>query len=104
MTKKNFVSLTAVAPRRRFIGIALVYGLSLSVRFTSATGEQVEIPSQAMLSIMTRFDAPIVRDSVPMKPAQPIALQPGWPLALQSCHAACEHPASAALTPSCGAR
>ena len=86
MTKKNFVTLTAVAPRRRFIGIALVYGLSLSVRFTSTTGEQVEIPTQAMVSIMTRFDAPIVHDSVPLKLAQPIALQPGWPLGFQSCH------------------
>jgi hypothetical protein len=104
MTRKDFVSLIAVAPRRRFIGVALVYGLSLSVRFTSATGEQVEIPSQAMLSIMTRFDAPIVHDSGPVKPALPIALQPGWPLALQSCHTACERPASAALTPGCGAR
>jgi hypothetical protein len=103
MTMKNFVSLIAVAPRRRVIGTALVYGLSLSVRFTSATGEQVEIPSQAMVSIMTRFDAPIAHDSGPLKFAQPIALQPGWPLALQRCHA-CERPASAALTPGCGAR
>jgi len=29
---------------------ALMYGLSLSVRFTSAAGEQVEIPAQAIIA------------------------------------------------------
>ncbi|GLR84098.1 hypothetical protein [Bradyrhizobium iriomotense] len=90
MTMKNFVCLAAIAPRRRLIGTALVYGLSLSVRFISATGEQVEVPSQAIMSIMTKNDTPIVHDGGPLKPAQPLALQLGGPLALQSCHAACE--------------
>ena len=47
MTSKNFVSLLAIAPRRRLVATAIVYGLSLAVRFTSATGEQVEIPPQS---------------------------------------------------------
>jgi hypothetical protein len=103
MTWKNLVALLAIAPRRRVIATALVYGLSLSVRFTSATGEEVEIPSQAMTSIVTRFDAPAVYDGLPLKPPQPIALQLGWPLASRGCHAACGRPASTALTPSCAA-
>ena len=59
MTSNNFVSLLAIAPRRRLVATAIVYGLSLAVRFTSATGEEVEIPPQSMqrtdpvMSIMT---------------------------------------------------
>jgi hypothetical protein len=60
MTSKTFVSLLAIAPRRRLVTTAIVYGLSLAVRFTSATGEEVEIPAQSMqrtnpvTSIMTK--------------------------------------------------
>lgn len=43
----NFVSSLAIAPRRRFVAPAIVYGLSLAIRFTSATGEEVEIPAQS---------------------------------------------------------
>ena len=100
---KSRVVFPAIAPRRRIVAAALVYGLSLSVRFTAATGEEVQIPSQAMTSIMTRFDAPAVYDGLPLKPPQPIALQLGWPLASRGCHAACGRPASTALTPSCAA-
>jgi AraC-like DNA-binding protein len=46
MTSKTFVSLFAIAPRRRLVATAIVYGLSLAIRFTSATGEEVEIPPQ----------------------------------------------------------
>ena len=48
MIWKNFVSLVAIAPRRRVIATAIVYGLSLAIRFTSATGEEVEIPPQSL--------------------------------------------------------
>jgi hypothetical protein len=62
MIWKNFVTLSAIMPRRR-VATAIVYGLSLAVRFTSATGEQVEIPLQSVqrtdpaASIMARNDA-----------------------------------------------
>ncbi len=48
MTSKTFVSLSAIAPRRRLVAGTIVYGLSLAVRFASATGEDVEIPPQFM--------------------------------------------------------
>ncbi|MGY8663354.1 hypothetical protein Q3C01_13395 [Bradyrhizobium sp. UFLA05-109] len=48
MTSKTFASLIAIAPRRRLVATTIVYGLSLAVRFTSATGEEVEIPPQSL--------------------------------------------------------
>ena len=63
MTSKTFLSLLAIPPRRRLAVTAIVYGLSLAVRFTSATGEEVEIPAQSLqmtnptMSIMTNGGA-----------------------------------------------
>ena len=63
MTSKTFVTVLAIAPRRRLVATTIVYGLSLAIRFTSATGEEVEIPAQSMprpnpvMSIMTRDGA-----------------------------------------------
>jgi hypothetical protein len=48
MTSKTFVSLSAIVPRRRLVAGTIVYGLSLAVRFTSATSEEVAIPPQSM--------------------------------------------------------
>jgi hypothetical protein len=50
MAWKNFVSHLAIASRKRVVATALVYGLSLSVRFTSAAGEQTEIPPEAIVT------------------------------------------------------
>ncbi len=36
----------AIAPRRRLIATALMYGLTLTVRMTSAAGEEGSIPVQ----------------------------------------------------------
>ena len=47
---ENFVSRLAITSRRRVLATALVYGLSLAVRFTSATGEEMEIPAQSAQS------------------------------------------------------
>jgi hypothetical protein len=61
----NFVSSLAIAPPRRFVAAAIVYGLSLAIRFTSATGEEVEIPTQSLqginpvMSITTGHGAPL---------------------------------------------
>src|SRR5207248_10079853 len=35
----------AITSRRRVVASAVIYGLSLAVRFTSATGEEVEVPA-----------------------------------------------------------
>jgi hypothetical protein len=66
-----------------------VYGLSLSVRFTSAAGEEVEIPAHA---IMANDGAQIIHLALPSESAQPIALYRGWPVRARGCGAACESP------------
>ena len=47
MAWKNFVGPNAITSRRRVVASALMYGLSLTVRFTSPTGEEAENPAQA---------------------------------------------------------
>lgn len=101
MAWKHCVALPAMMPPRRAIVTALVYGLSLSVRFTSATGEEVEIPPSAVTSIVTQDGAVGFHDGWPLRTSEPIALQLGWPMASRGCHAACERPT--ALTPECSA-
>ena len=89
----------AIAPRRRAVATALMYGLSLTVRFTSPTGE--ETPAQAnpganpMASVM-------INNSSLAKPVLPIALR-GWPLGPRSCRAVCEGPALILSLPNCAA-
>jgi hypothetical protein len=48
---RNFVNSLAIAPRGRLVATAIVYGLSLAIRFTSATGEEVEISAQSLQGI-----------------------------------------------------
>jgi hypothetical protein len=109
MTWKNFVSLLAIAPRRRVLATAVMYGLSLTVRFTSATGEEIEIPAQAaqsnnpMTSIMLNDGAQISYKGWLLKSAQPANFHRGWPLVSGDCRAACESPMPMPLMPSCSA-
>jgi hypothetical protein len=100
MAWKHCIALLDIVPRRRMIATALVYGLSLSVRFTSATGEEVEIPTLATTSIVTT-DAAFLRDGWSFRPRDPIALQFGRSTAPRGCYPSCERPAI--LTPDCGA-
>jgi hypothetical protein len=87
----HFVNNIAIGPRKRVIATALVYGLSLAVRFTSATGEEVEIPPQSLqrtnpaISIMTNDDAPLpYADWGGPKAAEPIFFRRHWPLRASS--------------------
>jgi hypothetical protein len=88
----NFVSPFAIAQRRRAVATAVVYGLSLAVRFTSATGEETEIPPQAvqrsnpMTSIMINDGGQLFYKD------WPIAFQRGWSLGSRGCGAACVNP------------
>jgi hypothetical protein len=101
----NFVSSLAIAPRRKVVATALVYGLSLAVRFTSAAGEETEIPPQAVqganpvTSIMINDGAQLFKDW-PLKPAQPIAFHRGWSLGSRACRAARESPTAMPSCPS----
>jgi hypothetical protein len=84
MAWKNFVGPLAVTSRRRAVAAALVYGLSLTVRFTSAAGDETENPAQSaqrtnpMTSIMFKNGAQIFQKDV-----QPIVLHHRWPLSVQ---------------------
>jgi hypothetical protein len=91
MTWKKCVALLASATRRRAIATAVVYGVSLSVRFTSAAGEEVEIPPHA---ITANDGAQIIHLALPSESAQPIALYRGWLVGSRGCGAACESPMS----------
>jgi hypothetical protein len=51
MIWKSIVRARAIAPRRRMVATALVYGLSMAVRFTSAAGEETEVPPPAAQGI-----------------------------------------------------
>jgi hypothetical protein len=85
MIWKNFVNPLAITSRRRVVASAVIYGLSLAVRFTSATGEEVEIPAQSpqrahpMISIMTRNGAQFPFQDWGPKSTQPIVFRHGWP-------------------------
>jgi hypothetical protein len=80
----------AIAPRRRFIATALVYGLSLTVRFTSGAGEETDAQAQAaqsanpMTSVMINDSAPILYRDWPARPAFPIAFTASGRWALEA--------------------
>ncbi|WP_194471493.1 hypothetical protein [Bradyrhizobium sp. CCBAU 51753] len=50
MIWRSIVRSRAIGSHRRLVATAVVYGLSLAVRFTSAAGEETEIPPQVALS------------------------------------------------------
>ena len=106
MDWRNFGNSLAVTRRRRVVATALVYGLSLSVRFASTTGEETDATTQAaqgrdpMLSIMIKDAAPIIdRDWLPGM-ARPIAFRRGASPGSRGCRAACEIPMPP-FVPSC---
>jgi len=89
----------AIAPRRKAVSTALVYGLSLTVRFTSPTAE--EAPAQIAPGINPAASIRMDR-SWPNGPMTPVALR-GWPLGPRSCRGTCEGPALLSSLPNCTA-
>jgi len=84
MTSKTFVTDLAIAPRRRLVATTIVYGLSLAIRFTSASGEEVEIPTQFLkrtspeMSVMIDDRAPLpYADWGGPNPAEPLFFRHG---------------------------
>jgi hypothetical protein len=89
MISKNFVSILAIRARRKVVTTALVYGLSLAIRFTSATGEEVEIPVHSVqrtdvMSIMTKDAAQLPYADWGPNAAQPIFFRHGSTLRASS--------------------
>jgi hypothetical protein len=88
MTWKIMIRPLAITRRRRVIAMALVYGLSLSVRFTSATGEEVQIPPATVQAAVATFGADdgtqTLYSAWSLKSIRPIAFQHGWPMSVPS--------------------
>ena len=84
MIRKTLINQLAITSRRRGLATAVVYGLSLAVRFTSATGEEVEIPVQSLqrtypgISIMTADRPSLPYQDWVRGSAQPSVLRQGW--------------------------
>jgi hypothetical protein len=97
MAWNNLIAPHAITSRRRVVASALMYGLSLTVRFTSATGEETDNPAQATQSI-NPMSSIMINDGVqifknwPPKSTHSIVFQQGWPLNSKGCRAACERP------------
>lgn len=85
MSSKNFVSLLAIAAGRRVVAIALVYGLSMTVHFTSTAGEKPETPAPA--AITTNDGSQIFYRDRPTGCLRPISLQCTRPLGFTGCSA-----------------
>ena len=85
MTWKTLVTPLSRMSRRRVIASAVIYGLSLAVRFTSAAGEEVEIPpppahrAHPLISIMTGDASRLPYLAWGSKLAQPVVFRHGWP-------------------------
>jgi hypothetical protein len=107
MAWKNFVAPLAIRPRRKGVATALVYGLSLAVRFTSAAGEETEVSPPApkgaypITSIMINDGGRTFYNDW-SRPAQPIAFRSraqGSP----GCSAACGGAMPSPLASTCPA-
>ena len=85
MIGKNLVSRLAITSKRRGLATAVVYGLSLAVRFTSAAGEEVEIPppsaqrAHPLISVMASDSSRLPYQDWGRKSVQPIVFRQGWP-------------------------
>lgn len=107
MLWKNFVDRLVITSRRKRFATALVYGLSLGIRFTSAAGEEVEIPAQSAhrtnpgISIMSKVGAQLPYQDWGPNPASPVAFNRGWASPFRGCRAACESPMPMSSTPNC---
>jgi hypothetical protein len=108
MAWKNFVGPLAIRPRGKVGTTALVYGLSLAVRFISAAGVETEIPPQAaqgtnaMTSVVISDGGQICWRNWPSRPAQPLSFRNGA-LGSRGCRAACENTVALPLMSNCSA-
>jgi hypothetical protein len=107
MAWKNFVNPLAIRPRRKVVATALVYGLSLAVRFTSAAGEETEVPPPApqgaylITSIMINNGGRTLYNDW-SRPTRPIAFRSRAP-GSQGCGAACDGLMPSPLASTCPA-
>jgi len=104
MTWKN--PILAIRPSRKMAATAIVYGLSLAVRFTSAAGEETEVPPPVrgafpITSIMINDEGRTYYKGWP-RPAPPISFR-NWALGSRSCSTECERLVLSPPMPNCHA-
>ena len=92
MVCRNFVNRLAIGSKRRCVATAVVYGLSLAVRFTSAAGEEVELPPTSVQGTTTAISMMAgARPQLPFEgSARPTVFRSGWSLVRQTTARACE--------------
>lgn len=77
----------AITRRKRLLATALLYGLSLTVRLTSATGEEADV---VLASICSTASTSLRPDGSAEAPAFPAAAERGAASRDLACHAGCE--------------
>jgi non-heme chloroperoxidase len=86
MVWNNSIKLLATRSTRSAIATALMYAVSVTIRFTSATGDEADLPTyyeqrtNAMSSITTQDGVKLFYKDWGPKSAQPIVFHHGWPL------------------------
>jgi non-heme chloroperoxidase len=86
MVWNNSIKLLATRSRRSAIATALMYAISVTVRFTSATGDEANLPTyyeqriNAISSITTQDGVTLFYKDWGPQSAQPIFFHHGWPL------------------------
>lgn len=96
MAWKHLGGPNAITSRRRVVASAIMYGLSLTVRFTSPTGEETESPAQATQGKNPKSSF-VINDGAQIFPNWPtpvhsIVFQRGSTRSSRSCRAVCERP------------
>ena len=76
----------AITRRKRLLATALLYGFSLTVRLTSATGEEADVVTAALCSTASTSLRP---NESPDAPALPVAAVRGAAWENHRCHAGC---------------
>ncbi|MBR0961643.1 hypothetical protein JQ566_30345 [Bradyrhizobium japonicum] len=85
MIAKDFTRRLATISSRKGLATAVVYGLTLTVRFTSAAGEEADIPLQSVqrahpvISVVTGDSSGLPYQDWGRKPAPSIVFRQGWP-------------------------
>ncbi|MGX1165607.1 hypothetical protein [Bradyrhizobium sp. NC92] len=84
MIWKDVVQRLATTSSRKGLATAIVYGLSLTVRFTSAAGDEADIQrAHPALSVVTGDGPRLLHQDWGRKPPS-IVFRQGWPRSSQS--------------------
>lgn len=95
---KTFCHSLVIPRRRKLIASALVYGLSLTIRFTSAAGDDSEASQARNIDPMTSI---MIGQLFSKDLPSGAAFRPDSPLASHACRRACEPSGPMSSIPNC---